>query len=179
MTFEGKTYGFADRDGALQFASQPERYLNRAERALATRPELIHAAQGDASTRMDSILDETPAPSTAEFGAQTPTHLWSGAGTRITSGTSGRCVAARCERRTFAGNSPAARRPTRVTSERRRHADVGEEAQRRANRGGQGDDHAEEGAIRRRVERRAGGEDERRQPGARSRPAARIPTSEF
>ena len=75
VTFEGKTYGFADRDGALQFASQPERYLNRAERALATRPELIHAARGDAVVRMDSILDETPAPSTAEFGAQTPTHF--------------------------------------------------------------------------------------------------------
>ena len=75
VTFEGKTYGFADRDGALQFASQPERYLNRAERALATRPELIHAARGDAVVRMDSILDETSAPSTAEFGAQTPTHF--------------------------------------------------------------------------------------------------------
>ena len=90
VIFEGKAYGFADEDGALQFASQPEAYLRRLRRVAATRPELVHAMALDEVVRVDAVVAETVAELASgalvrdlglkpvlcsDFGAQTPTHF--------------------------------------------------------------------------------------------------------
>jgi hypothetical protein len=90
VIFEGEAYGFADEDGALQFASQPEAYLKKLRRVAATRPELVHAMALDEVVRVDAIVAETVADLAsaslvrdlglkpvlrADFGAQTPTHF--------------------------------------------------------------------------------------------------------
>ena len=90
VIFEGEAYGFADEDGALQFASQPEAYLKKLRRVAATRPELVHAMALDEVVRVDAIVAETTADLAsaslvrdlglkpvlrADFGAQTPTHF--------------------------------------------------------------------------------------------------------
>ena len=90
VIFEGEAYGFADEDGALQFASQPGVYLKKLRRVAATRPELLHAMALDEVVRVDAIIAETVADLAsaslvrdlglkpvlrADFGAQTPTHF--------------------------------------------------------------------------------------------------------
>ena len=85
VAFGGKHYGFADRDGALQFASQPEAYLARLERVVAARPELIHACVMTDVVSMAKLVEETASGRTRgggggeggsrDFGAQTPTHF--------------------------------------------------------------------------------------------------------
>lgn len=90
VIFEGEAYGFADEDGALQFASQPAAYLKRLRRVAATRPELVHAMALDEVVRVDAVVAETTAQlfasstvldlglkpvTSADFGAQTPTHF--------------------------------------------------------------------------------------------------------
>ena len=90
VIFEGEAYGFADEDGALQFASQPEVYLKKLRRVAATRPELVHAMALDEVVRVDAIIAETTAELASgslvrdlglkpvlcsDFGAQTPAHF--------------------------------------------------------------------------------------------------------
>ena len=90
VIFEGEAYGFADEDGALQFASQPAAYLKRLRRVAATRPELVHAMALDEVVRVNAVVAETTAElfasstvldlglkpvTSADFGAQTPTHF--------------------------------------------------------------------------------------------------------
>ena len=90
VIFEGKAYGFADEDGASQFASQPKAYLQKLRRVAATRPELVHAMALDEVVRVDAIIAETTAELASgslvrdlglkpvlcsDFGAQTPAHF--------------------------------------------------------------------------------------------------------
>jgi YHS domain-containing protein len=90
VIYEGKAYGFADEDGALQFASQPDAYLKKLARICATRPELLRAMDLEDVVSISKIIAETVAElrssgvalesdsrpiAVRDFGAQTPTHF--------------------------------------------------------------------------------------------------------
>ena len=129
VTFEGKRTASPTATGRC--SSRRSRNASTARNARWRRvPELIRVRHDRGATRWFGWIPfwtRRRRPTGRAISARKPRRTsWSGAGTRVTSGTSGRCVAARCERRTFAGNSPAARRPTRVTS--------GETASRRCGR---------------------------------------------
>ena len=88
VIFESKAYGFADEDGALQFASHPGVYLKKLTRVACVRPELLCAVQCFETVNVNNVIAETTAelmqhavavnlhPVTAcDFGAQTPVHF--------------------------------------------------------------------------------------------------------
>jgi len=61
VIFESKAYGFADEDGALQFASQPGVYLKKLTRVACVRPELLCAVQCFETVNVSNVIAETTA----------------------------------------------------------------------------------------------------------------------